>query len=501
MSQFLAVLGSAILTWASFPPLDLGFLVFVAPAPFLWALRRADSAREAGWLGFLYGAVWFGSMLSWIFVLGAVAWFPLTIVMALWATGYALMMYVARTWSVWRWWTMAMGGWALWEWLRSHWPLGGFPWGSLGHPIGTLAWPRGAAQWIGSSGWAVLVVGVAAGLVLTLDDEHDRRPLELATGVVLALTMLGALFMPDAAGPAIRTAIVQGNSPCPRVHCPNEKLQIYASHMQLTSQWVADDSADLVVWAEDSFGGDINPTYRADTRNDMASQAVRIGATLIAGGTRPAETGRFDNYNIVFGPDGRIVGEYKKRQPVPFGEFVPFRRLLEFVPQLDQVPNDMNRGTGPVVFPISSTEGSGLFGSVISFEAAFDRTVRSEVQAGAQLIVVATNEGSFGRGSASDQLIGIVRMSAASLGVDVVHAAVTGRSAIIRADGSVAGVTELFTKDVLQGTVNLQTARRTVYSVTGDWLQMAMILAAATVAATSIGGVSRDFRIRARHRR
>jgi apolipoprotein N-acyltransferase len=95
----------------------------------------------------------------------------------------------------------------------------------------------------------------------------------------------------------------------------------------------------------------------------------------------------------------------------------------------------------------------------------------------------------------------MVRMSAASLGVDVVHAAVTGRSAIVRADGSVAGRTDLFTEDVLQGTVNLQTSRRTVYAVAGDWLQVAMVLAAIGVSINSIGGVSRDFRIRARHRR
>ena len=500
MRQIGAVLFSAFLMWASFPPLDWGFLIFVAPAPFLWALRRANSAREAGWLGFTFGSVFFGAMLSWIFVLGWIAWVPLTIVMALWGTMYGLVMYLARTWSVWRWWTMAMGAWALWEWLRAGWPLGGFPWGSVGYPIGTLAWPRGSAQWIGASGWGVVVIGVAAGIVLTIDDEHDRRPLELAGGLVMLLTLLGAVFAPDADGPAVRAAIIQGNSPCPRIHCDNEKVRIYSSHLALTSS-IPPGTVDLVVWGEDSFGGDFNPTFSFNTRRDMGSQAVRIGATLLAGGTRPAEAGFFDNYNIVFSPNGEIIGEYKKRHPVPFGEYVPFRRILEFVPQIAQVPNDMNRGTGPVVFPITVSQGSGLFGSVISFEAAFARTIRSEVQAGAQLIVVATNEGSYGRGSASDQLIGIVRMHASALGIDVVHAAVTGRSAIVRADGSIARKTDLFTADMLQGTVNLQTSRRTVYAVAGDWLQVAAVLAAIGVGVNSIGGVARDFRIRARHRR
>ncbi len=501
MRQIAWVMLSALLMWASFPPLNWGFLIFVAPAPFLWALRRARSAREAGWLGFLFGGLFFGAMLVWIAVLGMVAWLPLTIVMALWGTAYALVLYLARNWSVWRWWTAAVGCWAFWEFLRARIPFGGFPWGSSGTPVGTLAWPRGSAQWIGSTGWSVVVVGLAAGIVVMLDDDRDRRPLEVAGSIAVALTLLGALFAPNADGPSVRAAVVQGNSPCPRVHCENEKLRIYTSHLSLTGQ-IAANQADLVVWGEDSFGGDFNPTFNGDVRRAMGAEAIRIGAYLIAGGTRAGDPGTFDNYNIVFDDAGEVVGEYMKQHPVPFGEFVPFRNLLQFIPQLDSVPNDMNRGDGPVVFPIEVPEGSGVFGSVISFEGAFARTMRSEVKAGAQLMVVATNEGSYGRGAASDQLIGMVRMTAAALGVDVVHAAVTGKSAIILADGSIRGTTDLFTEDVLAGTVNLQTSRRTVYAVVGDWLQLIAMAAALVVFGSSINASpARDFRIRAQRRR
>ena len=140
MQLVVATAVSGVLMWASFPPLDLGFLVFVAPAPFLWSLRRARSPREAGWLGFLFGVVFWGAMLSWIFVLGAVAWFPLTAAMGGYAALYALVMYLARNWSPWRWWVMAVGAWAAWEFTRARWPFGGFPWGSAGYPVGTLAW-------------------------------------------------------------------------------------------------------------------------------------------------------------------------------------------------------------------------------------------------------------------------------------------------------------------------------------------------------------------------
>ncbi len=494
-----AVLLSAALMWASFPPLGLGFLVFVAPAPFLWALRRATSLREATWVGFLFGAAFFGSLLWWIFILGAVAWIPLTLAMAAWAAGYGALMYVVREWSPWRWWLVAVGGWAFWDFLRARFPFGGFPWGAPGWPVGELAWPRGAAQWIGATGWGVLVVGVAAGIVLLTDEEKDRRPLEVAGAFVVALTLLGALFSPDAAGGEVRAAIVQGNSPCPRVHCANEKQIIYNNHLNLTRS-LRPEVVDLVVWGEDSFGGSFNPTFNPEVAAQMGGEAVRLGAYLLAGGTRPAGPGKFENVNVLFAPDGSIVGEYLKRHPVPFGEYVPFRELLEFIPQLDQVPNDMVRGSRPVVWPITVNGNEGLLGSVISFEGAFARTIRSEVREGAQLLVVATNEGSYGRGPASDQLVAMVRLTATSLGVDVVHAAVTGKSTFIGADGSLGASTELFTEDVIVGTVALQRSRPTLYARTGDWLQILSIVGAAVVILMARVGRA-EFKIRPEARR
>ncbi len=494
--QIAAVLTSVVLMWMAFPPLDWGFLVFVAPSPLLWAMRRVSTTREAGWLGFLFGFGFFGSMLWWIRVLGFVAWFPLAVVMGIYTTVWALIMYVGRRWSMWRWWTLAIGSWALMEFVRARIPWGGFPWGSVGYPVGTLAWPRGSAQWIGATGWAVIVIAVAAGIVVMFGQERDRRPLEISMAAVVTFTFLGAMFAPDADGQPVRVAVVQGNSPCPRVHCENEKERILASHLALTAS-IPDGSADLIVWGEDSFGGAVNPTFNGEVRRAMGAEAVRIGGYLLAGGTRPGIPGSFDNYNVVFDPSGEVIGEYVKQHPVPFGEFVPFRRVLEFVPQLAQVPNDMRRGDGPVVFPLEVGGTSGLLGSVISFEGAFARHVRAEVKAGAQLLVVVTNEGSFGVGPASDQLIGMVRMSAAALGVDIVHVAVTGKSTLIRADGSVGKKTDLFEQDLLSGTLNLQESPRTLYAVVGDWVQLLAIAVVAGLIATTLrGGPARDFRIR-----
>ncbi len=499
--QILAVLLSAALMWLAFPPVNWGIVVFVAPAPMLWAMRRVTTPREAGWLGFLFGFAFWGSMLWWIRILGFVAWLPLAVVMGLYTTGWALVMYFGRYWSMWRWWILAIGSWSFMEFFRARVPFGGFPWGAVGFPVGTLAWPRGSAQWIGATGWGVIVIAFAAALVTMFGRVSDRRPLELSLAVIVTFTFLGAIFSPDAAGHPVRVAVVQGDSPCPRLHCDNEKEIIYNNHLNLTAT-IPEGSVDLVVWGEDSFGGAFNPTFNGGVRRAMGpGEAARIGAYLMAGGTRPGEPGTFVNYNILFDPTGEVVGEYVKQHPVPFGEFVPFRRVLEFVPQLDQVPNDMLRGPGPVVFPIEIGDARGVLGSVISFEGAFARHARGEVKAGAQLLVVATNEGSFGHSPASDQLIGMVRMSAVSLGVDVVHVAVTGKSTLIRADGSIGKTTDLFVRDLLTGVVNLQDAPRTLYVVAGDWVQILAILAAAAVIVATLTGPTREFRIRPGDRR
>ncbi len=147
----------------------------------------------------------------------------------------------------------------------------------------------------------------------------------------------------------------------------------------------------------------------------------------------------------------------------------------------------MVRGDGPVVFETPD----GPIGSVISFEGAFSRLIRSEAQEGARLMIVATNEASFGTGPASDQLIALVKVNAAAVGQDIVHAAITGKSTVVRADGSVADETELFSRTIALERVAFRAAGPTLFTRIGDWLVIVAI-AAAIGAATAPGeGVPR----------
>ena len=162
---------------------------------------------------------------------------------------------------------------------------------------------------------------------------------------------------------------------------------------------------------------------------------------------------------------------------------MPLRPVFGFIPQLDQVPRDMARGEGPVVFPTDQ----GVVGSLISFEGAFPRYLRDQANEGAEMMVVATNESSFGEGAASDQLIDMVRVAAAAIGQDVAHAAITGRSTFVGADGSVGETTPLFESAVLRGEIRQRSGDPTVYTRYGDWMVI-LVVAVAAIAVALPGG-------------
>ena len=199
-------------------------------------------------------------------------------------------------------------------------------------------------------------------------------------------------------------------------------------------------------------------------------------AYLLVSGTHRVDSESFVNVNIVYSPLGTQVGRYDKQHPVPFGEYVPLRGLFSFIPQLDQVPRDMIPGSGPVVFPLPN----GVLGSVISFEGAFSRHIRDGAQAGSELMVVATNESSYGPDApASDQLIEMARVNAAAIGQDLILAAITGKSTFITAEGNVGEKTELLEERVIYGDLQFRTAGPTLYTRIGDWMVVVAIAGAA----------------------
>ncbi len=202
----------------------------------------------------------------------------------------------------------------------------------------------------------------------------------------------------------------------------------------------------------------------------------------MANGPAEAPDGRRLNLNVLYGPDGRLQGTYAKRHLVPFGEWVPMRDRLTWISELDQIPRDTAPGSEPGLFDVAGLH----IGNVICFESAFGPQVRDLVDDGADVVVVSTNNRSYRRSANSAQHVAIGQMRAAETGRPVLHASISGISAVIDADGDLVATTDHFVRTTLTGTITA-TGGRTAYVRFGDWAVAASLL---LIAAAALRGVA-----------
>ncbi len=458
-AMFLALVG-AVVSVLAFPPFGPGILIIPGITLFFIALRGLETGRQGFWVGMFYGLAFFGGLMWWLIELELIA-LVLVPVEALFFGLYGLWLVRLNDAGPARWLTLAVGGWAVMELLRYHFPVGGLEWGAAGYALSDQIWSRFPAAVIGTSGLTVIVVAIAAILTLLVLRSSGRATLLWGIGVVVVLGSSFLWLQGQILADVGRVAtIVQGSTPCPFEKCPpNERLRTFEQHLALTQTL---EQAGLVIWAEGSTGStNADPVNNPEIGGAIAEEARRLSSRFIVGSDRVVSDTEWINANVYFEVDGTIVGEYRKQHPVPFGEYIPLRPLFDWIPALSQVPRDMIRGDGPVLFDD--------IGSIISFEGGFSRYAIEVRREGAEVILINTNEGSYGLTPTSDQFIGMTRMRAVELGVPIIHAAVTGKSTFIDIDGSLGEVSGLGTKEILDRGYRGD-SRDTPYTATGDLL-------------------------------
>jgi apolipoprotein N-acyltransferase len=236
---------------------------------------------------------------------------------------------------------------------------------------------------------------------------------------------------------------------------------------------------DLIVFPESAL--DTDPETDPELRARITDLAARHGAAVLVNARTVGTNGDSRNTNLLYTPTGRLQGTYSKQHLVPFGEYVPWRDQLSFLPELRQVPYDFQPGHSRTIFRVAGHP----IGSVICFESAFGPLVRDYVRDGAQLIVVSTNNRSYQRSANTEQHLALGQMRAAETGRAVLQASVSGISAVIDPDGSVHDRTKLFTSAVVTATVPTSTGD-TLYVRFGDWVVALSALALIVVTVVAI---------------
>jgi apolipoprotein N-acyltransferase len=106
-------------------------------------------------------------------------------------------------------------------------------------------------------------------------------------------------------------------------------------------------------------------------------------------------------------------------------------------------------------------------GAVICFESTYPRLTREFVRNGAEIIVVTTNNATFERSPLARQHLAQSQMRAVETGRPVLHAAISGISAVIAPDGRIVQSAGLFIPAILRQTVDAATGK-TPYVAYGD---------------------------------
>ena len=473
---------AGLLYFLSFPPYDFWYLIFPALYIFYYSLL---SSKKSFLSGFIFGCVAYGVILLGIQSIGLEAWIPLTFLMGLMYGVFSKLFSYLNTKSGNNFYVL-LAALAVFDLIRAYFPFGGFPWGFpstvlLTGPIDSLLFFEVPLTFrnFGPTGSSLLLQSIPLIIALRVFSKSKQKNYikdYIIFSLIIFTIFISNYVVNDYQQTQLETselniAIVQGNSPCPgaKNRCNNERQKIYDSHLSQTK--TLNGNFDLVVWPESSTGFNNDPGIHNRVQNDISIEALRLDSYFLVGGDRPVQKQYFENYGIFINKEGDVVDQYLKQHPVPFGEYIPLRKYLEWIPPLALVPRDMIRGDGQKIFMVNDTKIS----TVISFEGSFQRYIRNSVLDGAELVVILTNQASYGESGMSDQFILMSRANAISNERPIVHAAITGKSAFIDHNGKVISKTELFETTTLNEKLEVRQTE-TPYSKYGNYLNYIFII-------------------------
>jgi apolipoprotein N-acyltransferase len=439
----------------SFPDSSLFFLAWGALAPFLAFIRWAGDKKTLLAGHFLMAFIYFGGVLYWIprvlVDFGGLGnwtawmiWALMALILGVFLLPFTLISFFSAKFGDEMLLLAAPASWMLTELLRNYLAINGFPWASLGYsqfhfPLLTQCADIGGVYLV--SGLVVLI-----NVVILAFFWSEKRVLKWGGAVVLLLLFYGGyrlwIWTPQETG-EIRAGMVQGNIAL------QESREYYAKKYFSTLPGLAEkawsEQAQLLVLPEAQCPYYFERDFYFKTF--WRRKADQNGSDILLNSTRMDrdEVGKYYNSVYLVTPGKGVTYIYDKVHLVPFGEFVPFARLLSFAQ--------------PLVSEVSSfTPGEEIkpglinghpFGTLICYEDVFPELGRESARQGAEILVNVTNDLWYGDTAAPEQHLQIASFRSIETRRTLLRAANSGYTAMVDPWGRVLKKTSLFTEDCL----------------------------------------------------
>jgi apolipoprotein N-acyltransferase len=543
-SAWLLTLLSAGLQILVFPLSNLYFLGWVAVAPLLIALLRArqpDTLQllagvkllpakpgQAFLLAYVCGVLWYAGTCYWIYntmrqyggvgtlaALGLLLLFCLYLAIYHGAFGLLISLLASPTdgdgpnpfsRQVL---LLAPFAWVAVELARTR--ITGFPWDLLGIsqvdniPLSHIATVTG----VYGLSFEIMVVNTALAAAFVIRSERGqrskRKPLLLATAAAIVVLQAGRLISPPAVPTDHTARLVQQNIPVLQGSEWTKEyfdgtlrdlsvVSLTAPSLSLPGQdpskrGASSPHTDLIVWPESPAPFySTDPAFREAVSNiARESQSwMLVGSLGIRNAAQsPTHATQLFNSGSLVSPGGEWGERYNKMHLVPFGEYVPFRRIFGFAGGLTKEVGDFSPGTSR-----AALQAANKLGVFICYESIFPDEIRQLAANGAEVFVNISNDGWYGDSGAYAQHLKQARMRAVENNRWLLRDTNTGVTAAIDPYGRVVSRIPRKVRAALDAGYAL-TNVTTFYTRHGDWF-------AYLCAIISVAGLLLNFRPRAR---
>ncbi|MEK6727113.1 MAG: apolipoprotein N-acyltransferase [Candidatus Omnitrophota bacterium] len=475
---------SAALLILSFPRYNIWVFAWFGFVPLLFVIRN-KSKPKAFLLSYLTGVIFWSVTIYWLVHVTLPGTIILILYLSLYFGIFGLIYNLQLT--TYNFLTIP----ALWvslEYARSH-LLTGFPWALLGYSQYLNLPVIQIADITGVWGVSFLVMMVNVLIKQVIGDRlwvvGKRTKNIILLPILLLALSLGYGYYRLYLRPKtydlrpIRVSVVQGNIPQELKWETKAAAFIVEKYSQLSKE-AARDRPDLIIWPEASSPG----VFGEDTLifEGIFSLAKTIKSPLLIGSVSK-ERQEYFNSALLIDSSGKISERYDKIHLVPFGEYIPLKKLFPFLQTIVPI-GDIAAGEGYSIFKIQNrtTPAQDTFSVLICFEDLFPEISREFVKRGAGFLVNITNDAWYKKTAAAHQHFQASVFRAVENRVFLARSANSGVSGFISPTGEVISlVKDRAGKDIFVGGFDTQEiiSRKknlTFYTRYGDLLPCACLL-------------------------
>lgn len=478
---------SAILLILSFPPFNIWLFAWLGFVPVFFALKN-KTLKQSFFIFFISGTIFWSGIIYWLTHVTLIGTIILIVYLALYFACFGLIIRPATKNSTVYSLIFIPSVWVILEYIRGH-LFTGFPWALLGYsqflnlPVIQIADIFGV--W-GVSFLLMLSNVAIVEIIWSIKNKFWKR-LKITIILLISLLCLSLIYgyaklsksQPPTPNSELKLSVIQGNIP-QEFKWDREYSSVILDKYSALSMLANYEHPDLIIWPEAAIPGILG-------EDDWVYQRVfslaKETKTPILTGAVVNDEGNYFGSALLIDSSGEIIKRYDKIHLVPFGEYIPLKKILPFLQTIVPI-GDIKKGKDYTIFQLQAKSSGNKvkFAVLDCFEDVFPELAREFSKKGAEFLINITNDAWYKQTSAPYQHLQASVFRAIENRLPLARSANTGVSGFIAPTGEIISLIQdktgnnIFVSGYLTKDINTNKAALTFYAKYGDILIIACLI-------------------------